>query len=149
MQDIQSLVSTYLPDAEIMQLATVKDCKPWLCTVHYAHDPETLEMYWMSLQSRRHSIELEENPAAAVAIVISAENRQALQMQGTAHKVSGEQIKKANTIYAAKFGEDPDRLQAALSAKPEDHVYYAFRPSTIVLFDKVTFPNNPRQEILL
>ena len=146
--DLKTLILSYLPEVEIMQLATVNDGQPWLCTLHFAHDPETLDLYWVSLPTRRHSQEVESYAKTAVTIVISSDKRQALQLEGEAYRVTEAEIAKANGVYSAKFGKDDERLNDARRGSDTDHVYYVFKPKNIVLFDKVAFPINPRQEVL-
>jgi uncharacterized protein YhbP (UPF0306 family) len=142
----QELVQTYLADSEIMQLATVADGQPWICTVHFAADQD-MNLYWMSLRNRRHSQEVAAYANAAVTVVKSEEDRQAIQMAGKAFELVGEEAKVADQVYAARFGSKPERLEEALHGGFEDRAYYVFRPDEVVLFDVKNFPDEPRQTV--
>jgi acyl-CoA reductase-like NAD-dependent aldehyde dehydrogenase len=48
-----------LKDIKLMQLATVRDKKPWMCNVWYVMD-EDHNVYWISRETRRHSLEIKD-----------------------------------------------------------------------------------------
>lgn len=147
MKDLKTLISEYLEDAEIMQLATGgENGQPWICTLHFALG-ENGSMYWNSLRDRRHSQEVRANGKVAVAVLKDPAVTRALQMEGDAEEVTGEAVHEAHRIYSAAHGDSPKRLEYALSDASDDPAYYVFRPRNIVLFDKVNFPDDPRQEI--
>ena len=51
-----------------MQLATSRDGQPWNCSVYFVM--QAGKFYWLSFPDRRHSMELERNPRAAIAVGI-------------------------------------------------------------------------------
>lgn len=153
MKDLKELVSTYLEEAKLMQVATSKDNKPWVATVWYASD-EDLNLYFISRKARRHSLEIKENPAVAGAIVKphlegSGEKVAGLQLEGEAELCFGDTLVEARGLYFAKYPaaehipletfEDPNFTAA----------FYVIRPKAFILFDEVNFPDNPRQELKL
>lgn len=145
--DILELVKKYLGQAMVMQLATVNQGQPWICTVHYAFDDD-FNMYWVSLTSRRHSADLAKDPSAAVAVVVKAPEHPVIgiQMSGKAGLVDDdEEIKKAAALYAARHQSKKEFVDGVLS-KQAPFRLYRFKPDSGALFDEVDFPDNPRQE---
>lgn len=136
-----------------MQLATVKDSKPWSCSVWYASD-ERWNLYYISKKDRRHSHELATNPHVAGSIVVphvkgSGEKVRGLQFEGIASATKGDELAKAHKLYLAKFPLAEDIPLALLRAAKFIATYYVVRPSVLVLFDEVNFPNQLRQEVKL
>jgi uncharacterized protein YhbP (UPF0306 family) len=56
-----------LKDIKLMQLASVRDNKPWMCNVWYVMD-EDHNVYWISRETRRHSLEIKDNPHVAATM---------------------------------------------------------------------------------
>lgn len=138
MAELKQLIEGYLQKTILMQLATVKDGKPWACTVHYANDRD-LNLYWLSRPTRRHSEELRANPCVAGVIVQSHEigqPAQGLQFEGLAEVADGLLKKSGQSALKSRFG-----MEGA-----EDHLLYVLKPRRIVLFDTVRFPDQPQQE---
>jgi uncharacterized protein YhbP (UPF0306 family) len=139
MADLKTLIDEYLAETILMQLATVSDGKSWACTVHYVPD-ENRNFYWMSLETRRHSQDIAQNPQVAGVIVKpheKGEKPRGLQFEGVAEKVADDDLERVKGLYKDRFGID---------GFPE-HVFYVVRPARIVLFDRVNFPDDPQQEL--
>lgn len=68
LKNIEKTIREYLPSVIHMSLATTNKSKPWVCEVHFAYD-DNLNLYFMSLSSRRHSKEIETNKYVAGNIV--------------------------------------------------------------------------------
>ncbi len=66
--DIENIVREYITKTVHMSLATVNDNIPWVCEVHFTYD-DNLNLYFLSLKSRRHSQEIAENPNVAGNII--------------------------------------------------------------------------------
>lgn len=153
MKNLKQLISEYLKEAKLMQIATVKDNRPWVASVWYVHD-ERWNLYFISRRNRRHSLELRENPVIAGAIVIphtkgSGEKVRGLQFEGIAEEAKENLLKKAKEIYKAKYEMAEDIPLEKLSDPNWIATYYIIRPSLLVLFDEVNFPKQPRREIKL
>lgn len=138
-----------------MQLATVKNNKPWVSSVWYVHD-EDLNLFWISRRARRHSKELSKNPYVAGVIVKphiigSGEKVRGLQFEGRAHDLMDEpdELKKVNKLYLKKYSKAEDIPLENLTDPNYLATYYVVHPKTIVLFDEINFPDNPRQEYKL
>ncbi len=143
--DLKKLISEYFAEGKVMQLATVKDGQPWVCTVSYAPD-DNFNVYWMSLKTRRHSQELREHPQAAGAIVQDPTVKRCLHFTGVAEELKGSDLETAHKAFSNRYGDNPGRLTEAQSENHDTRTYYVLRPSYIILFDEVNFPENPRQE---
>lgn len=153
MLDIKKLIIDYLKEAKLMQVATAKNNKPWIATVWYVHDDD-LNLYFISRKTRRHSLELKENSHVAGAIVKphtigSGEKVRGLQFEGIGEECSHDVLGKARDLYLAKY---PTAEQIPLEQLQDPTfiaAFYVIRPTTFVLFDEVSFPDNPRQELTL
>lgn len=146
--DLKALIQNYLRSAKVMQLATVENGKPWVCTVNFAVD-DNLNLYWMSLRTTHHSQHLKNSSQVAGAIVKDPAVIQGLQFEGSAAEVSEKELDSVNEIYEQRYGHKPERLEEAKSNNSSVRGFYKVKPSKFVLFDKLNFPDNPRQEFVL
>lgn len=145
--DVKQLITGYLQEARLMQVATSKDNQPWACSVYFAFD-ENLHLYWISLPSTRHSEEIMANEKVAGTIVlphIPGQKPRGIQFQGTAQQAKEDDMQKAMDVYATRMGMKEDRKQSILKGK-DGHVPYVITPTLFVLFDTMNFPDNPQQE---
>lgn len=97
--DVEKIVREYIDKSIHMSLATVKDNKPWVCELHFAYDQD-LNLYWRSLESRRHSLEIADNPQVAGNIVgqhAKGEIPHGIYFEGIAELITGE------TMYPELF----------------------------------------------
>jgi len=142
--DVRQLAKTYLEDNKHMQLATVRDGNPWLCTVYFVVD-DSFNLYWTSARSRQHSLEIQDNPATAVNVVRDTERKQALQIVGHAYEVGDDELEKVHQLYQSKFGAKDYDLEEMKKHDPEGRSYWVFKPTSISLWDEVNFPDAPKQ----
>ncbi len=142
--DLRKLIQEYYRDNRHMQLATVSNGQPWICTVYYATDND-FNLYWTSRRSRQHSIEISTDPKAAVTIVKDIERKQALQIIGSAYEVDNNDILRVHKLYQEKFGQEDYDIEEMKSRNPDGRAYWVFKPSVISLWDEVNFPDNPKQ----
>jgi uncharacterized protein YhbP (UPF0306 family) len=148
--ELKELITEYLDKSWFMQLATVKENKPWVCTVHFAHD-NAFNFYWVSLPTRRHSLELvtNENIAGAIVQPITVKDKpRGIQFEGIAREISNaDEIRQKIGVYEQKF--EKENLGEDMISGASENKLYVVQPKKIVLFDVVNFPENPRQEIEL
>lgn len=148
---VRGLIEDYLKEAKLMQIATSKENQPWACSVYFAYDT-LLNLYWVSLPTRRHSQEIVDNSKVAGTIVLPhtpGDKVRGIQFQGVAKElVDKKQIKEAIAFYAKRFNMASKRVNAIINNK-DGHVCYVIKPKTLVLFDEVNFPKTPRQEYKL
>lgn len=130
-----------------MQLATVDDGQPWVCTVHYVADDD-FNFYWLSLPARRHSQEVEKHGKAAVTVAIKFDRPViGIQAEGSAKAVTDKrQIAKAMKSYVEKFNAGQKFYENVVSGQNQ-HVMYQLTPSHLYLFDEVNYPDKGRQEV--
>lgn len=145
--DVKKLIEEYLAEARLLQVATMVNDQPWVCTVYFAHDPQ-LNLYWLSKPNRRHSKELAKNPHAAGAIVLPhtpGDKVRGLQLQGTVEEITEPaKLHREFKHYGERF-KTMDELPKIISGENKHHLY-KLKPTLIVLFDEVNFPDQPRQE---
>lgn len=144
--DLNHLARDYLDIVKHMQLATVKNGKPWICTVYFVAD-ENNNLYWTSGRSRQHSLEILGDPKAAATIVKDTEKKQALQIAGEAFEVEDEDLERVHKLYQDKFGPKDYDLEEIKQHSPEGRAYWVLKPTTIMFWDEVNFPKQPKQEL--
>lgn len=141
---MKDLIQQYLAENKHMQLATVHDGQPWVCTVYFVADSD-FNLYWMSARERQHSMEITSDSKVAVTVVRDTERKQALQIIGSAYEVSDEDLEHVNELYQSKFGTKDYNLDEIKEHKPTGRAYWVFKPTKISLWDEVNFPDNPKQ----
>jgi uncharacterized protein YhbP (UPF0306 family) len=146
--DLKELITQYFAECKAMQLATVGEDGPWICTVYFVAD-DNFNIYWTSAKNRRHSKEIVGHPQVAIAIIKDAERKQGMQITGEAFIVNSDGVNRVNKLYGEKFGDKPERLEEARSSAPDGRAYWVFKPTLISLWDEVNFPTQPKQEYTL
>ncbi|HVZ12452.1 MAG TPA: pyridoxamine 5'-phosphate oxidase family protein [Patescibacteria group bacterium] len=148
--DLREVIKQDLNTARMMQVATVKDNQPWNCTVYFAVD-DNLNLYWISKPEARHSQEIKNNSKVAVAIPVKFDDLtvRGISLEGQATEVvSTDEIKEKVKLYSDKFNRGEDWYKD-FAAGNNPHKLYRIKPTKVVLFDRVNFPDNDRQEIIL
>lgn len=139
-RDISELIRKYLSEGKVMQLATVRDDQPWVCSVYFVADKE-LNIYWLSLPERRHSQELATNTKAAITIPIKLDQPViGLSVEGVAKVVSDpKQIRRTMKLYINRY-QTGEKFYDNFIAGKNKHLLYHFKPAKFVLFDEVNLP---------
>ena len=143
--DIEQVVRDYLPGIVHMSLATVRDGKPWVCEVHFVYD-DKLNLYFRSLQSRRHSQEIALNPQVAGNIVVQhslGQPARAVYFEGQANMIENE----AEVKQVFKYFHDRLQLKEEIIAdalKPDGHKFYKISVETYYFFG--TLGKDPAQK---
>src|SRR5437868_11008816 len=123
--DLEKSIREYIEPLVHMSLATVKDNRPWVCEVHFACDKE-LNLYFRSLPTRRHSLEIADNPQVAGNIVRQHQLGEApvgVYFEGTAHRLTtGPEQDVAFEALKAKLGVGPEILEEA--QREDGHQFY-------------------------
>lgn len=146
--DLLPLVKEYLADNKHMQLATVSDGSPWICTVYFVADDD-FNLYWMSARERQHSVEISNDSKAAITVVRDTERKQALQLTGNAHEVADDDLERVNELYQSKFGPKDYNLGEIKQHQPTGRAFWVFKPKTVSLWDEVNFPDSPKRKLEL
>lgn len=143
---VRELLKKHISGGRVMQIATANDKHPWICTVYYVED-ELTNLYWLSLPSRRHSQEIEQNSNVAATIAVNLDQPVVgVQIEGEADIVDDRDVvKSVMKRYVAKYGVGKDFYDNFTSGKSQ-HKLYQLTPKSMVLFDEINFPGDPRQE---
>lgn len=141
-----------LKDIKLMQLATSRDNRPWLCNVWYVMD-EDENVYWISRDTRKHSEDIALNPYVSCTFHRwfgdgLGQKGQALIIAGKAGILKGEECRKPYELYAERYPKVLDFQSMDKFLNDEGHHYfYKITPDEIVWWDEVNFPDNPRQTV--
>jgi len=142
----KDLIIKYLAEAKVMQLATVGETgHPWISNVHFVSDKKG-NIYWLSTEKRRHSVEISANMNVAISVVVKANMPViGIQAEGVAEKISDiSTIGRIMPGYVKKHGNGKEFYKRALAGINE-HKLYKMKPKVISLFDEVNFPKSAPQ----
>ena len=147
--DPLELIRSYLPQGRMMQVATVADEQPWICTVYFVEDDD-MNLSWLSLPTRRHSQEIARHNKIAVAIPIKFDKPVVgIQAEGDAAAVADKLlIATVMQRYVDRYGSGQQFYDNFVAGRNQ-HVLFKLTPRKFVLFDEVNFPEDGRKEILL
>ncbi len=145
--DPKELIKQHLEQGKVMQIATAKDGRPWICTVYFVAD-KAMNLYWLSLPTRRHSMEIMEDRYAAITVAVKLDKPViGVQAEGTVQVVT-----HAGTVqgimekYVAKYDYGHDFYDNFVQDKGQ-HRMYCFAPERFSLFDEVNFPDTSPVEV--
>ncbi len=144
----QDLLHDYVNSCNVMQLASCKDGKPYVVNVHY-YAAEDGSLYWISTRDRRHSQELEQNPAACATLKIHENTIDepwviGLTIEGVVEHIA-EDAGAVAERYRQKLGKGKQMMQD-IKTGVNPHKFYRLVPQRYSLFDTKTFPENPKQQ---
>ena len=139
----------YFGQTKVLQVATVKNRKPWIATVYFVAD-KSLNLYWLSLPTRRHSMEIMDDRHVAIAIAVKTDQPViGIQGEGTVEVVTN-----AGTVqgimekYVAKYDSGHDFYDNFVQGTNK-HRMYRFTPERYALFDEVNYPDSSPVELLI
>lgn len=149
MNATEKVMTLALPDiagAKTMQIATIHDGKPWICTVYFVLLDK--KFYWLSLPERRHSKDIATNGDVAIAIAIKHNKPVVgIQAEGGAESISDEgEVTAALAVYVEKYGQGRDFVERFLAGE-NLHQLYAMTPRKVMLFDEYTSRKKPYRDI--
>ncbi len=134
--DVVKVIREYLPDIIHLSLATCSGNKPWVCELHYVFD-DNLNLYFRSLESRRHSQEIVANPMVAGSIVIqhtASQKPRGVYFEGRAEMLSDvDENHVAFKLYCERFGTDKEILDEARTEN--GHKFYRIIVDKFYVFD--------------
>lgn len=134
--DIEKLIREYIPNVIHMSLATSAGDKPWVCEVHYSYDQD-LNLYFRSLESRRHSKEIAQNSTVAGNIVEPhglTDKPRGVYFEGRANLLENvDENHLAFTTYKTRLNTGPDILEEA--KQPDGHKFYKVTVTDFYVFD--------------
>jgi uncharacterized protein YhbP (UPF0306 family) len=136
MNNLENLIRNYLPNIIHLSLATCAGNKPWVCEVHFVYDDE-LNLYFISLPTRRHSEEIAKNPNVAGNIVVQhglGEKPQGIYFEGQAEMLEADENSAVYKEYIKRFSDREEFCKAEL-AKEDGHRFYKITVSDFYVFD--------------
>lgn len=144
--EVSTLIKKYLREGLVLQLATMRGDQPWVCSVYYASD-DKLNIYWLSLPTRRHSEDITAHGKAAITIVVKVDQPViGLQAEGTVEVVTKPaQIAKLMKLYVKRYNAGQDFYDNFIKGKNQ-HLMYRFKPKKFSLFDELNFPKGSSQD---
>ena len=135
-KNVEATIREYIKDIIHMSLATTVNNKPWVCEVHFAYDAN-LNLYFMSLPTRRHSLEISQNPNVSGNIIVQhteGQKPRGVYFEGTAELLKN--VTNEDPAYKAlseRFGRGEEMLEDA--TKDDGHKFYKITVSKYYLFD--------------
>ena len=146
--NIEQIVRDYIGKSLHLSLATVSEYKPWVSEVHFVYD-EDLNIYWRSLASRRHSIELMKNPYVAGNIVKQHaldESPHAIYFEGQAFVLNNiEDIRSTYPLFRDRLASPETAIDEARTA--EGHKFYKLVVSKWYAFGTFGGEKNQKYEL--
>ncbi|MFI5240449.1 MAG: pyridoxamine 5'-phosphate oxidase family protein [Candidatus Saccharimonadia bacterium] len=134
---VENIIRENIGKTYHMSFATVRENKPWVCELHFVYD-ENLNLYFRSQASRRHSMELSDNPYVSGNIVEQHavdEYPHGIYFEGTARVL--DDLAEQHRIYPLfeqRLGLDRRILDDA--QKSEGHKFYMITISDWYAFGK-------------
>ena len=151
MNELKQLIHEYFDKQRLMQLVSISVAGPWACSVWQVIDDD-FNIYFFSSESRRHSkeIAIDDRVAGVLALPQTPEdNPRGIQFEGVAQKlVDVGEVGKVRKLYQGSIF-DSKSIDDFMSHPERPHVFYKIKPSKIVLFDTVNFPDEPLQEMIV
>lgn len=147
--DVEKIVREYVDKTVHMSLATVSGDRPWVCEVHFVYD-DNLNLYYRSLESRRHSQEIAKNPHVAGNVVRQHEVMEypsAIYFEGKAEMITDEKrIMEVGQYFKDRLNVPDD---VAEDAKREDgHRFYKVTVETWYAFGKFDSDKGLKYELV-
>ena len=136
--NIEQIIRDYLPENVHMSLATSAGDTPWITELHFSYDND-LNFYFISRPSRRHSIEIENNPKIAGNIIkqhAKGEKVRGIYFEGTCERLDDvQESDPAYITYRDRLGIGPERLKE--QKEENGHKFYKITVNTFYLFDEL------------
>jgi len=146
--NVEQAIREYLPRTFHLSLATSSGNAPWVSEVHFVYDDE-LNIYFRSLPSRRHSIEIAANPKVAGNIVVQHELGKPVRgiyFEGEACKLTElSEREAAYPFFQERFGMDRAILDEA--ASEAGHQFYKISVKKYYVFDSVESKPSQKYEL--
>ena len=135
--NLEQVVREYIEKSIHMSFATAKDNRPWVCELHFTYDDD-LNLYFRSLKTRRHSMEIAENPYVSGTIIKQhqpGESPHGIYFEGTAKLCDDpSEFQRIYEFFKRRLGSAEAIVE---EAKREDgHQFYKVTVSDWYTFGK-------------
>jgi uncharacterized protein YhbP (UPF0306 family) len=135
--ELRKVVLDFLDTHSVMSLATALGGKPFAASLFYASC--YFKLYYISSPESAHSLNISKNPSVAVTInkeYWDWKQVRGLQINGTAHRVTGDEAEIARRLYFRKFPFAESILcVGGFSQKVLSSCFYKVEPHVIRLID--------------
>ena len=128
---ITTLGQNILAEVCIMSLSVADGRGPWCAQVGFVHD-ESLNLYWVSKPDTRHSLAIGNGPTSVAAAILAEwapDRERALQLEGVAMALEGDQVALEKGLRA-KLGKDASQGPGYVE---RGYKWYRLEPTTIYL----------------
>jgi len=146
--NVEKVIREYLPYVLHLSLATERDNAPWVCEVHFAYDDD-LNLYFRSLASRRHSMEISENPKVAGNIIKQHsldESAVGVYFEGIARLLEAdEELKIAYKCIKERLHAEDNILEEA--KKKDGHKFYKITVKNWYVFGRFGLPHGQKHKL--
>lgn len=133
--NLEQTIRDYINGVLHMSLGTSVNNRPWVSEVHFVFDDD-LNLYFRSLESRRHSQEIKLNPNVAGNIVEPhglGQKPRGVYFEGIAELLKGvDESHPAYVEYCKRLGTGPQILE---DADGGGHQFYKIVVSDFYVFD--------------
>jgi len=108
MNPIDKRITAFIDEHHILTLAVSRDNMPYCATCYYAYLPDTNQFIFTSDHDTRHIRDVIDGGNPHVAGAIALETRivgkiRGIQFTGTLREMTGEELKKAKSVYLSRF----------------------------------------------
>lgn len=135
--NVEKIIREYIDKTVHMSLGTSRGERPWVCEVHFVYD-DMLNLYFRSLESRRHSQDIAANPHVAGNVVRQHavdEYPHAIYFEGTAAMIADDgERQKLFPLFQSRLKASDVILDEAKS--PDGHQFYKITVDNWYAFGK-------------
>jgi len=149
-----ALLREYVQGGQLMQIATLaSDGGPRVSHCWYAADRE-LNLVFLSRVGRHHSREILTDKRVAGGIIATpleglGQKVRGATFQGTAHQIVPNDLTDAYETYCLRWPQAREMVSLeALTTEATENRLWTVIPTTYVLFDEISFPDEPRRELV-
>ena len=146
--DLEKIIREYITKTVHMSLSTCVGNKPWTSEVHFAYD-DHLNLYFMSLLSRRHSQEIAQNSMVSGNIIKQhqpGESPHGIYFEGQASLLeSDDDRQQAFEFMSEQQGITTQDLEDA--ENPDKHQFYKISVKNWYAFGKFGADSNMKHKL--
>ena len=149
MKDHNALLRPYLESCSLMQVATISEGKPWICSVYFCFDDES-NIYFLSQTHREHSKHIVKNGFVALAIVKQdqgfKDKKKGLQIFGKCSALKGKEVNVAISLYKSQIEGSGILMPPMFKIGP--HRIWKVVPERIKIWDEEKYGGDGKDLVL-
>jgi nitroimidazol reductase NimA-like FMN-containing flavoprotein (pyridoxamine 5'-phosphate oxidase superfamily) len=143
-EQIEKIIRDNIDDYLHLSLATCANNRPWICELHFAYGDD-FSLYFRSLPTRRHSLEIATNHHVAGNLVTTHEINQpvfSISFSGRATHIVDDKVQRQVASMLQTRHEIADDIYAE-SQQPNGHAFYKIDIEKWSIFGKFDGPDHP------